>query len=112
MEVEISRRKFLQGTVAMTVVGGVAGTSLLSAEHGGEASAMRESITTKTGTGEAEEIPVLCGICVNKCAAFARVEEGKVTKLNPNPYFPKSRNMLCARGNAGIQTTYDPDRLK
>jgi len=112
MEVEISRRKFLQGTVAMTVVGGVAGTSLLSAGHGSEESAMRESITTKTGTGEAEEIPFLCGMCVNKCAGFARVEEGKITKLNPNPYFPKSRNMLCPRGNAGIQTAYDPDRLK
>jgi len=113
MEVEISRRKFLQGTVAMTVVGGVAGTSLLSAGHGeAHAGHMPESVTTKTGTGEAEEIPVLCGMCVNKCAAFARVEEGKITKLNPNPYFPKSRNMLCPRGNAGIQTAYDPDRLK
>ncbi|HHD80129.1 MAG TPA: thiosulfate reductase, partial [Campylobacterales bacterium] len=64
------------------------------------------------GTGKAEDIPVLCGMCVNKCAAFARVEDGVVTKLNPNPYFPKSRNMLCPRGNAGIQTTYDADRLK
>jgi len=26
--------------------------------------------------------------------------------------FPKSKNMLCARGNAGIQALYDPDRLK
>jgi thiosulfate reductase/polysulfide reductase chain A len=114
MEVEISRRKFLQGTVAMTIVGGTAaGTSLLSAGHGGEHTGhMPESVTTKTGTGEAEEVPVLCGMCVNKCAAFARVEEGKITKLNPNPYFPKSRNMLCPRGNAGIQTAYDPDRLK
>jgi len=52
-------------------------------------------------------------MCVNKCAGFARVEtEGKykgiITKLDPNPYFPKSRNMLCPRGNAGIQTLYDP----
>ena len=116
MEVEISRRKFLQGTAAMTIVGGaVAGSSLLSAGHGGEESAghgLPENVTTKTGTGKAEDIPFLCGICVNKCAGFARVEDGVVTKLNPNPYFPKSRNMLCARGNAGIQTTYDPDRLK
>jgi thiosulfate reductase/polysulfide reductase chain A len=116
MEVEVSRRKFLQGTVALTVVGGTAATSLLSAGHGGgkhaTAPGLPETITTKTGTGEAEEVPVLCGMCVNKCAAFARVEEGKITKLNPNPYFPKSRNMLCPRGNAGIQTAYDPDRLK
>lgn len=117
MEVEISRRRFLQGTATMSIVGGTIGaTSLLSAGHGnGEhkaAAGMPATITTKTGTGKAEEVPFLCGICVNKCAGFARVEEGIITKLNPNPYFPKSRNMLCARGNAGIQTTYDPDRLK
>jgi thiosulfate reductase/polysulfide reductase chain A len=51
-------------------------------------------------------------MCVNKCATYARVEDGVVTKLDPNPYFPKSQNMLCARGNAGIQALYDPDRLK
>ncbi len=117
MEVEISRRKFLQGTATMTIVGGaVAGTSLLSAGHGGgehkAAAGMPATITTKTGTGKAKEVPTLCEICVNKCAAVARVEDGIVTKLNPNPLFPKSKNMLCARGNAGIQALYDPDRLK
>ena len=116
MEVEISRRKFLQGTVTMTIVGGAAGTGLLSAGEGeGKKSnnpRIPSTITTKTSTKKAEDIPFLCGICVNKCAGFARVEDGIITKLNPNPYFPKSRNMLCARGNAGIQTTYDPDRLK
>lgn len=64
--------------------------------------------TSKKGV----EIPTLCEICVNKCAALARVENGVVTKLDPNPYFPKSKNMLCPRGNAGIQALYDPDRLK
>jgi thiosulfate reductase/polysulfide reductase chain A len=113
MEVEVSRRKFLQGTVAMTVLGGTAATNLFSNEHGHSAKGHApSSVTTKTGTNKAENIPFLCGICVNKCAGFARVEGGVVTKLNPNPYFPKSRNMLCARGNAGIQTMYDPDRLK
>ncbi|MEO1954051.1 MAG: molybdopterin-dependent oxidoreductase [Campylobacterales bacterium] len=114
MEVEISRRKFLQGSVAMSVVGVTAATSLLSNEHshGSTKGHMPGSITTKTGTGKAREVATLCEMCVNKCAAVARVENGVVTKLNPNPAFPKSRNMLCARGNAGIQALYDPDRLK
>jgi len=117
MEVEVSRRKFLQGTATMTIVGGAVGaSSLLSAGHGGNehkaAAGMPATITTKTGTGEAKEVPTLCEICVNKCAAVARVEDGIVTKLNPNPLFPKSKNMLCARGNAGLQALYDPDRLK
>jgi len=53
-----------------------------------------------------------CDICFNKCGLIARVENGVVKKLDPNPKFLKSRGMLCARGNAGIRQVYDPDRLK
>jgi len=113
MEVEVSRRKFLQGTVAMTIVGGssLGITNLLGNEEKSHNN-VAESITTKTGTSKAKEVATLCEMCVNKCAAIARVENGVVTKLDPNPMFPKSRNMLCPRGNAGIQALYDPDRLK
>jgi thiosulfate reductase/polysulfide reductase chain A len=51
-------------------------------------------------------------MCFNKCGLIARVEDGVVTKLDPNPKFLKSRGMLCARGNAGVRQVYDPDRLK
>ena len=110
MNVEVSRRKFLQGSVTLSVLGGstVVAPSLFSStqEKG------KPELNTKTGTGEAREVATLCEMCVNKCAAIARVENGVVTKLNPNPLFPKSKNMLCPRGNAGIQALYDPDRLK
>ena len=113
MSVEVSRRKFLQGSVTLSVAGASAiSVTNLFAGHEESHSGVPTSITTKTTTDKAENVPFLCGICVNKCAGLARVENGVVTKLNPNPYFPKSRNMLCARGNAGIQTMYDPDRLK
>ncbi|MBN2895106.1 MAG: molybdopterin-dependent oxidoreductase [Campylobacterales bacterium] len=110
MKVEISRRKFLQGSVAMTVFGGSAVTvpNLFS----NEPPQAKPALFSKTGTGEAQEIPTLCEMCVNKCAALARVENGVVTKLDPNPLFPKSKNMLCPRGNAAISALYDPDRLK
>ena len=114
MKVEVSRRKFLQGTVAMSVVGGMASTNLFSNEHQ-QNKAKADAITnenTKTGTTKGHDVATLCEMCVNKCAVLARVENGMITKLNPNPTFPKSRNMLCARGNAGIQALYDPDRLK
>ena len=53
-----------------------------------------------------------CGMCVNKCGVIARVRNGVIEKLDPNPHFIKSRAMLCARGNAGIDAVYSPDRLK
>ncbi len=110
MEVEISRRRFLQGSVALTIIGGTA----LSASNlfSDEKKTGKSQVAAETDLGEAEHVPFLCGMCVNKCAGTAHVENGVVKKLNPNPYFPKSRNMLCPRGNAGIHTLYDPDRLK
>lgn len=59
-----------------------------------------------------QEIPTTCELCPNKCSVIAVVENGTIKKLNPNPENPKSRGMLCARGNAGIQQVYDPARLK
>ncbi len=54
----------------------------------------------------------VCDMCFNRCGCIARVQDGVVVKLDPNPKFLKSRGMLCARGNAGIAHLYDPDRLK
>jgi len=104
MKVEISRRRFLQGSVAMSVVGGV---SLSTSSMIASASAPAKKIGNDT-----TKVATLCEMCVNKCAAIAHVRNGVVEKLDPNPLFPKSRNMLCARGNSGIQSLYDPDRLK
>jgi thiosulfate reductase/polysulfide reductase chain A len=99
--IEVSRRKFLQGSVALCVY---ASSSLASIPKG---------ITTQTKeSSNLEKIPYLCNMCRNKCSGFARLEDGILTKLDPNPYFPKSRNMLCPKGNAGIQALYDEDRLK
>lgn len=61
---------------------------------------------------EVREVATACEVCPNKCAVLAVVENGRVKKLNPNPASPKSRGMLCARGNAAVQALYDPDRLK
>jgi thiosulfate reductase/polysulfide reductase chain A len=102
MKLEVSRRRFLKGSVALAVVGG---TSLTPAQIIADA-------TTKGTLAKTRAVPTLCEMCVNKCAAIAHVRGGIVKKLDPNPLFPKSRNMLCARGAAGIHALYDPDRLK
>jgi thiosulfate reductase / polysulfide reductase chain A len=61
---------------------------------------------------ERVEVPTTCEMCVNKCSLIAVVENGVIHKLNPNPESPKSRGMLCARGNAGLLQVYDSARLK
>ena len=105
MKVEISRRRFLQGSVALSIAGGVS-MSPSAIMASASASTKPEDI------GKTKKIATLCEMCVNKCAAFAFVKNGVITKLDPNPYFPKSRNMLCPRGNSGLAAIYDEDRLK
>lgn len=57
-------------------------------------------------------VPTFCEICFWNCGAIAKVEDGKVVKLEGNAANPASRGKLCARGNAGMGSLYDPDRLK
>ena len=38
--------------------------------------------------------------------------DGALFKLEGNPYHPHSLGKLCPRGQAGVETYYDPDRLK
>lgn len=103
MEIEISRRRFLQGSVALTIVGASSGALAVGGSSGNK---------TKSEVSGERMVPTVCEMCVNKCAAIAKVKDGRVIKLDPNPLFPKSRNMLCARGAAGIHALYDPDRIK
>ena len=109
MLIETSRRKFLKQSIALSIY---ASSVDLFGKEKFKIDISKIPFTTKTSDTKARNTPYLCNMCRNKCAGFARVEKGIVTKLNPNPYFPKSRNMLCPKGNSGIQALYDTDRLK
>lgn len=102
--VPISRRSFLKWTGAVTAAAAVGARPPV-------ATALVPSDKEKTANNISYHYSV-CDMCLNKCGLIARVENGVVTKLDPNPKFLKSRGMLCARGNAGIRQLYDPDRLK
>lgn len=65
-------------------------------------------------TQPAEEtiIPSTCNMCVNRCSIQCRVRDGVLDKIYGDPRNPKSRGNTCAKGQAGIMTLYDPDRIK
>ena len=104
----ISRRDFLRlaGASAATLGAAVA-TTAVEAVAAPEAKA---APVVKPPKWESKFS--VCDMCFNRCGLIARVENGVITKLDPNPKFTKSRGMLCARGNAGVAQVYDPDRLK
>ncbi|SDB09602.1 thiosulfate reductase / polysulfide reductase chain A [Desulfonatronum thiosulfatophilum] len=101
----ISRRGFLQASAAaMTAAAGVpALKGLVSTGH---------AMAPAPQQGEISDHFTACDMCFNRCGMIARVRNGRVVKLDPNPKFLKSRGMLCARGNAATAHIYDPDRLK
>ncbi len=53
-----------------------------------------------------------CDECSAGCGVIAKVREGRVIKLEGNPADPIGRGAICARGQAGLQGLYNPDRLR
>ena len=102
----ISRRKFM-----MLSACAAAGFGAMSVGNRFQALAAAKHVIPLSDLGN-RDVFTSCGMCVNKCGVIARVRNGVIEKLDPNPHFIKSRAMLCARGNAGIDTVYSPDRLK
>src|SRR5271166_690678 len=72
--------------------------------------------------------PGVCTMCSAGCGIHVRVMEGEAEvvrngqlgiikmglpkKLAGNPEHPVSRGKLCARGEAGLQVAFNPDRIK
>jgi thiosulfate reductase/polysulfide reductase chain A len=100
----ISRRDFLK--LGGMVAGAFALGTMLPPQV---ASAARKAgLVDAKGNGV---IPTTCEMCVWRCGVLARVEEGRVVKLEGNIDHPHSRGRLCARGQSGLMNTYDPDRV-
>src|SRR6202790_5341519 len=72
--------------------------------------------------------PSICTLCPAGCGVLVRVMEGEAEvvrkgqkglmqmglakKLEGNPQHPVNRGKLCARGQAGLQVVYHPERLR
>ncbi|MCA8944000.1 MAG: molybdopterin-dependent oxidoreductase [Planctomycetes bacterium] len=58
-------------------------------------------------------IPTICFNCEAACGLVAYVDhaDGRVRKVEGNPYHPGSRGRNCAKGPATINQVNDPDRI-
>ncbi|HTG17674.1 MAG TPA: molybdopterin-dependent oxidoreductase, partial [Blastocatellia bacterium] len=52
-----------------------------------------------------------CGMCPAGCGIVVRTREHKANKIEGNPLHPVNRGALCARGQAGLEVLYNPDRI-
>ncbi len=52
-----------------------------------------------------------CRECAAGCGIRVKVREGRAVKIEGNPESPINQGRLCARGQAGLQGLYNPDRI-
>ena len=58
-----------------------------------------------------QEKPTYCRICEVTCGLVATVEDGRVTRLRPDPDHVVSQGYSCPKGLAAHEVTHDPDRI-
>ena len=56
--------------------------------------------------------PNFCEMCFWNCGVDVYTRDGKVHKIEGNKLNPNNKGHICAKGNAGIQALYDPDRIQ
>jgi len=66
----------------------------------------------ETLPGKATWYASTCRQCPAGCGIVVRTINGRAKKIEGNPNYPLNRGKLCARGQAGLQVLYNPDRLK
>ncbi|MBW2066255.1 MAG: molybdopterin-dependent oxidoreductase [Deltaproteobacteria bacterium] len=69
-----------------------------------------KDFSPKTGV-ERKMVPSACWSCVTRDAMIGFVEDGRLVKLEGNPNSIRGLGKICAKGAAGINQLYDPDRI-
>lgn len=101
----LNRREFLfygSATLAGLTLGQVGRRQLARADA--RAAAWRGAGVETWATSVCRECPAACGVRV-------RLVDGVPVKLEGNPLCPVSRGRLCARGQAALESYFDPDRI-
>ncbi|GMQ75161.1 MAG: hypothetical protein BMS9Abin01_0406 [Gammaproteobacteria bacterium] len=102
-----TRRDFLKlGAAAASVP--VVGVAALSAAR---AQFMKGKDFSYLTGQERQAIPTACWQCVTRCAAIGYVEDGRLVKIGPQPKSIRTEGFMCAKGQAGVNQVYDPDRV-
>ena len=52
-----------------------------------------------------------CGECDSGCGKMMTVRENRAQKAEGNPLHPINKGALCSRGQASLQTLYNPNRI-
>ena len=62
--------------------------------------------------GNPLEFATTCMECPAACGMIVKTREGRAIKAEGNPDHPINQGALCIRGQAGLQTLYNPSRIR
>ena len=66
----------------------------------------------QTTPGVSNYYATTCRECAAGCGLIVEVRDGRAIKSEGNPAHPVNKGALCARGQAGLQGLYNPDRFR
>ncbi len=104
----VTRRNFLK-LGAATATASLAGGAVLTAARE-ELQIGGGDFSPKTGE-QRTAIPSACWQCVTRCPNVCYVEDGRLVKIEGQPNSIRSEGVMCAKGQAGVNQVYDPDRI-
>lgn len=127
---EVSRRRFLQSSAAVSAAA-AACPAILKSAH-----AQDSAITSTPDPAwtETDVVRTVCQMCHGRCGLQVRVKDGVIVKIDGNPYHPNNlepderppyatdpnqlndstypaRGRVCAKPQAAVETIYDPWRV-
>lgn len=104
---DLGRRRFLAG--AGLAAGVVGGCRSARDPYAPPKAPLPPTLAFRPGTES--HVLSTCGLCDAGCGIRVRLVEGRAVKIEGNPESPVNRGGLCARGLAGLQLLYHPDRV-
>lgn len=110
---KISRRRFAAlGALSAAAAAGGGVLSGVGAPSPAppHAAAAGKKVSPITGK-ELQAVPSVCWQCVTQDPITGYLEDGRLVKIEGNPGAASSGGKICAKGHAGINQVYNPDRL-
>ena len=73
---------------------------------------IRSDVSCTQKEEQEKKVRTCCKACIANCSVIATVKNGRVVNLEGDPTDPMSKGRMCAKGLAGIQALYNPNRIK
>ena len=109
---DLSRRKFLQATGAVTATAMFGGMFTAKELFSLREASAEEIAAVKTGLEGYQKVYTTDVMCPSECGLEMWVRDGRLEKIYGNDADPYNNGTCCAKGASGLQLVYSPERIK